>query len=57
MLKSRIPETDAGIQGALDVVIFNQFARRIRDQGLLPVKNFIQAGIHTGKVIDYFYFS
>jgi ubiquinone/menaquinone biosynthesis C-methylase UbiE len=52
MAKSRIPETNVGIQGTLNVEVFNQFARGMRDKGMLPIQSFIQAGIQKGKVLE-----
>ncbi|MEN6339834.1 MAG: methyltransferase domain-containing protein [Clostridiaceae bacterium] len=48
MLKQRVIETNDGIQDALDVQVFDRFARNMRDKGWNNVESIIGAGV-TGK--------
>ena len=52
MVKQRVIETNEGIQGALDVEIFNEFAKVMRDKGWNNVDGFIEAGISKGTVLE-----
>mgnify|MGYP001089114640 CR=1 FL=1 len=52
MVKQRVIETNEGIQGELDVEIFNEFAKVMRDKGWNNVDGFIEAGISKGKVLE-----
>jgi ubiquinone/menaquinone biosynthesis C-methylase UbiE len=52
MLKSRIPETNTGIQEHLTVKIFDSFARNMRDKGWNNVSSIIAAEITGGSVLE-----
>ena len=52
MVKQRIPETDEGIQDELDVKIYNQYQRRIRDKGWMFTDSIIKSGITQGKALE-----
>ena len=52
MTKPRVPETNEGIQDALDVEVFNRFARGMRDKGWNNVDTIIAAGIRVGEVLE-----
>jgi ubiquinone/menaquinone biosynthesis C-methylase UbiE len=52
MLKQRIIETNEGIQGALDVKVFNDFAKTMRDKVWNNVDTFLRAGISQGEVLE-----
>ena len=52
MLKQRIIETNDGIQGTLDVAVFDAFAKTMRDKGWNNVDTFIRAGITRDDVLE-----
>ena len=52
MLKPRVPETNEGIQDALDVEVFNRFAQGMRDKGWNNVGSIIAAGVRAGDVLE-----
>lgn len=52
MVKQRVIETNEGIQGELDVEIFNEFAKVMRDKGWNNVDSFIAEGITKGTVLE-----
>lgn len=52
MVKERIPETDHGIQGELNVEVFDRFRRGMRDKGRLQVENILAAGITSGDILE-----
>ena len=52
MLKQRIPETDEGIQDALTVEVFDQFARNMRDKGYHNIDGFLNAGIKGDGILE-----
>jgi len=52
MTKPRVPETNEGIQDALDVEVFNRFAQGMRDKGWNNVDTIIFAGIRAGDVLE-----
>jgi ubiquinone/menaquinone biosynthesis C-methylase UbiE len=52
MLKERVIETNEGIQGELDVAVFDEFARHMRDLGLTESKQIIKEGITGGEVLE-----
>jgi ubiquinone/menaquinone biosynthesis C-methylase UbiE len=52
MLKERVIETNEGIQGEIDVAVFDEFARHMRDMGLTEAKQMIKEGITGGKVLE-----
>lgn len=52
MVKTRVIETNEGIQGELTVEIFDKFARGMRDKGWNNVDSFFKAGITKGNVLE-----
>lgn len=52
MTKSRIPETDSGIQGTVTVAQYDQMQRDFRDKGWLETKAIIQTGITHGHALE-----
>lgn len=52
MVKPRIPETNEGIQGELDVREYNLFARGMRDRGWLETDEIIKSGINYGAALE-----
>ena len=49
MSLKRIIETDSGIQGELDVKIYDSFLKGMRDRGWLETNQVILSGINKGK--------
>lgn len=52
MVKTRIIETNEGIQNEITVETFDLFARRMRDKGLNGVNDMIASGIRGGDVLE-----
>ena len=52
MIKSRMKETDQGIQGEELVELFDQFQRGMRDRGLIETNAIIQSGICAGHALE-----
>ena len=52
MTKPRVPETNEGIQDALDVAVFDRFAQGMRDKGWNNVDTIIAAGVCAGDVLE-----
>lgn len=52
MTRSRVPETDQGIQGRLTVEVYDQMQRRLRDKGWIETQDVIKAGITTGFALE-----
>lgn len=52
MVKSRIPETDNGIQGEFNVEIYDQMMSRLRDKGFMETDEIIKFGINKGFVLE-----
>jgi ubiquinone/menaquinone biosynthesis C-methylase UbiE len=52
MVKERIVETDSGIQGELDVEIYDEFLRIMRDRGWLETNLIISTGINKGLSLE-----
>jgi ubiquinone/menaquinone biosynthesis C-methylase UbiE len=52
MVNARIPETDHGITGELNVSVFNQFAKFMRDKGWIETKSMLAAGTSFGSVLE-----
>ena len=49
---ARVIETNVGIQGAMTVAMFDEFARTMRDKGWNNVDAFLRAGINRGNVLE-----
>lgn len=52
MTKKRVIETNEGIQNPLDIEVFDEFAKVMRDKGWNNVDSFIKAGINKGDVLE-----
>jgi ubiquinone/menaquinone biosynthesis C-methylase UbiE len=52
MLKERIPETKIGIQGEINVQIYDTMQRRLKDKGWLATDQIIETGINSGIVLE-----
>jgi len=52
MTRSRVPETDQGIQGRLTVEIYDQMQRRLRDKGWIETENITKSGITKGLALE-----
>jgi ubiquinone/menaquinone biosynthesis C-methylase UbiE len=52
MTKSRVPETDHGIQGEVTVSQYNQMQQNFREKGWLETKALIDSGISTGLALE-----
>lgn len=52
MVKKRIPETDQGIVGELNVSVYEQMQRRFRDKGWIETDRIIQCGIKKGYALE-----
>ena len=52
MTKPRVPETNEGIQDALDVAVFDRFAQGMRDKEWNNVETIIAAGVCAGDVLE-----
>jgi ubiquinone/menaquinone biosynthesis C-methylase UbiE len=52
MTKSRIPETDHGIQGEITVAQYDQMQRVLRDRGWMETKALMDSGISRGEALE-----
>ena len=52
MLKPRVIETNEGIQGEINVEVFDRFARIMRDKSWNNVESFLKFGITSGNVLE-----
>ena len=52
MTRSRVPETDQGIQGQLTVELYDQMQRRLRDKGWIETGDIIKSGITHGLALE-----
>ncbi|NLI22705.1 MAG: methyltransferase domain-containing protein [Clostridiales bacterium] len=52
MHRQRIIETNEGIQDAMEVTVFDDFARTMRDKGWNNVDTFVRKGISRGRVLE-----
>lgn len=52
MVKPRVIETNEGIQGEVDVAIFNRMQRRFRDKGWMETHALIKSGIASGHALE-----
>lgn len=52
MTKTRVPETDSGIQGEFTVAIYDQMQRLLRDRGWIETDDVIASGIIAGHVLE-----
>ena len=51
MTRNRIPETDHGIQGDVQVTEYNRMQRNLRDKGWIETDEIIQSGISQGHAL------
>jgi ubiquinone/menaquinone biosynthesis C-methylase UbiE len=52
MTRSRVPETNQGIQGQLTVEIYDQMQRRLRDKGWIETGDITKSGITNGLALE-----
>ena len=52
MVKTRVPETEDGIQGEFDVRTYDTFMRGMRDRGWMETNEIIRAGITSGLALE-----
>jgi ubiquinone/menaquinone biosynthesis C-methylase UbiE len=52
MVAPRIPETDHGITGELNVQAYDAMMRKMRDRGWIETKLIIRSGIHSGLALE-----
>jgi len=52
MVRSRVVETEEGIQGEFNVEVYNRMMRRFRDKGWLEVNLLLKAGICSGLTLE-----
>jgi ubiquinone/menaquinone biosynthesis C-methylase UbiE len=52
MTKSRVPETDHGIQGANIVKHYDEMQRHMRDRGWIQTQSIIKSGIQEGHALE-----
>jgi len=52
MTKSRVIETNDGIQGEIEVAIYDTMQRRLRDKGWIETKDIIKSGITAGVALE-----
>lgn len=52
MTKSRIAETDHGIEGEFNVTKYDQMQRNFRDKGIMQTDNIIRSGLNYGSVLE-----
>ena len=52
MTRSRVPETDQGIQGRITVEIYDQMQRRLRDKGWIETRDITKSGITRGLALE-----
>jgi len=51
-MKSRIPETDHGIQGEITVAQYDQMERSLRDRGWIETPSLLKHGITSGQALE-----
>ncbi len=52
MTRSRIPETDQGIQGEVTVANYDQMQRHLRDRGWIETRALLESGITQGHALE-----
>ena len=52
MTKTRIPETDHGIQGEITVAQYDQMQRSLRDRGWIETSSLLKYGIVNGQALE-----
>jgi ubiquinone/menaquinone biosynthesis C-methylase UbiE len=52
MTRSRVPETDHGIEDEFTIEIYDQMQRRLRDKGWIETRDIIKSGITYGYVLE-----
>ena len=52
MVKTRIPETDHGIQGEVNVAQYDEMQRHLRDKGWIETADVIKSGITSGHALE-----
>jgi ubiquinone/menaquinone biosynthesis C-methylase UbiE len=52
MVKTRVPETDHGIQGEVNVTQYDEMQRHLRDKGWIETADVIKSGITSGHALE-----
>lgn len=52
MIRPRVSETDHGIVGELNVSMYDQMQRNLRDRGWIETKALLKAGIISGRALE-----
>lgn len=52
MARSRVPETDQGIEGELTVEMYDRMQRRLRDRSWIETDDVIKSGITGGLALE-----
>ena len=52
MTRSRVPETNQGIQGQVTVEIYDQMQRKLRDRGWIETRDITKSGITQGLALE-----
>jgi ubiquinone/menaquinone biosynthesis C-methylase UbiE len=52
MTKPRVPETDHGIQGTVNVSIYDEMQRNLRDKGWIETQAILDSGIQSGHALE-----
>ena len=55
MKKTRVPETNTGIQGEFTVATYDQMQRHLRDKGWIETNALLKSGISGGHVLEIGY--
>ncbi len=52
MTKQRVPETDHGIQGEINVSAYDEMQRHLRDKGWIETKALLDSGVQSGHALE-----
>ena len=55
MKKTRVPETDSGIQGEFTVALYDQMQRNLRVKGWIETEGLLKSGITAGHALEIGY--
>ncbi len=55
MTKTRVPETNTGIQGEFTVASYDQMQRHLRDKGWIETNALLKSGISGGHALEIGY--
>jgi len=51
-MKTRVSETDCGIQGEFNVTVYDELQRNLRDKGFMETDELIKSGIKNGLALE-----